>query len=99
MHVIAAAFNGFCAGRSDRATAYPSSAKAAGGERGDVDRRRTASDEIGDELAGHRCGGHADMAVAEGVDHVRGGPRWTENRQRVGQAGPMAHPQRYPLLR
>ena len=70
----------------------------AGGKGSDVDRRRTAGNEIGDNFAGHRCGGHADMAVAKGVDDVRRSTRPTKNRQRVGQARAMAHPDRDPLF-
>src|SRR3984893_8644016 len=73
--------------------------EAAGSEWGNVDRRGSAGDEVRDHLAGHRRRGHPDMAVAEGVDHVRGGARWADHRQRVGKARPMAHPYRDPLLR
>ena len=36
---------------------------------------------IGNDLAGHRGRGHADMAVAKGVDHIRRGARRPQHRQ------------------
>src|SRR5260370_26185646 len=73
--------------------------EAAGSERGNVDRRGAAGDEVRDHLAGHRRRGHPDMAVAEGVDDIRSGARRADHRQRVGKARAMAHPYRDPLLR
>ena len=68
-------------------------AEARRAERGQVDARRLAREQLGHELAGHRRAGHADMAVTEGVDDVRRAPRAADRRQRV-RAGSGGGPSR-----
>src|SRR3546814_3279165 len=48
--------------------------------------------QLGDDAAGARRTDQADMAMTEGMDHVRRGAGAADARQAIGHAGAEAHP-------